>query len=78
MNASAQLAMFEPNADEATRLVDGYLKSAERHAVLADRFDLLQMPALAKQSERAMFHDVAQAETLASYVELLQLSGEAE
>lgn len=78
MNVPVQLSMFEPSADEAARLVEGYLKSAERHAALADRFELLQMTGLERAAERSMFHDVEQAQTLAIYADFLQLSGEAE
>lgn len=76
MNALAQLSMFEPDAAEAARLVDGYLKAAQRAADAADRFDLLQMRGLAVAAERSMLEAVHAASVLAIYADLLELAGE--
>lgn len=73
--SASQLSMFEPDAAEAARLVDGYLRSAHRSAELAERFDLLCMPGLARAADREAGQAIEAAATLASYCDLLDLAG---
>lgn len=75
MNARDQLALFEPSRDEALRLVEGWLKAAQRSADSADRFDTLCMPGLAATADAATVQAVAQATVLAIYVDLLEVAG---
>lgn len=76
MSAADQLALFEPEAGDAARLAAGYIKEAERYAVSADRFELLAMPGLAAQAERAMVDAIQSASVLAMYLDLLYVAGE--
>lgn len=51
MNSPLQASLFEPEGEEAVKLLRSYLRQADAHASQADTFDLLQMPGAAARAE---------------------------
>jgi hypothetical protein len=71
MSSGDQLALFDPDAEDASRLLSGYLRDARLRAAAADRFELLGMTGAVVQSESAMRDAIESATVLALYLDLL-------
>jgi len=75
MNATAQLEMFEPDATDALKLLQSYMKDAECCCDLADRMELFGMAGAVVQAERQAAIATQSALHLAVFLDLLELSG---
>lgn len=73
MKAADQLAMFEPDAWDAVRLLETYIKSARLQCAAAERFELLGMQAAASRMDRAAVDSADSALVLATYLDLLEV-----
>lgn len=59
MNVAAQASLFEPEGEEAVRLLDKWMRDADRHAAAADRCEMLGLTGAVRVHD-ALMHAAAQ------------------